>query len=236
MSSVWMIMTSSCFCFEEVKKILPTRNFCKICSAHWKKVGNGTILFDGHVTGLTVWRIWLWAISYQVDFPYEFASHFPDNPLHNQVFILSKCPASFVKYPCEWYRPPPLLSKSQPLSLSTGLTIHGAGKQELPDWWEDAFHWDQEKSGQFKVCYCILNVTGVKETDEPGGDNSNGVPPGLVKNHHWENGREAVEEGGRGINLRGGGNRSFLPPFPALSHLWGLREAEQFKRSWPCPT
>lgn len=25
---------------------------------------------------------------------------------------------------------------------------------------------DQEKSGQFKAPYCILNVTGVKETDE----------------------------------------------------------------------
>lgn len=35
----------------------------------------------------------------------------------------------------------------------------------------------QEKSGQFKGCYCILNGTGVKETDVPGGVGGNGDPP-----------------------------------------------------------
>lgn len=64
---------------------------------------------------------------------------------------------------------------------------------------------DQEKSGQFKARYCILNATGVKETDEP-------VvvvvvaamlthPPGLVLNpigRMREREREEANEGREG--------------------------------------
>lgn len=59
---------------------------------------------------------------------------------------------------------------------------------------------DREKSGQFKGCYCILNATGVKETDEPGGcsgGGGNGDPPSwLAAKPQWEN------EGGRGKRRR----------------------------------
>lgn len=44
---------------------------------------------------------------------------------------------------------------------------------------------EQEKSGQFKGCNCILKATGVKETDELGGS---GDPPSwLAAKPHWEN-------------------------------------------------
>lgn len=80
----------------------------------------------------------------------------------------------------------------------------------------------EEKSGQFKSCYCILNATGVKETDEPGDGSGGGggcsdadpPPSSPPKNPpDWENerGGGGTKEEGRGINLRGGGNRSFLP-------------------------
>lgn len=91
---------------------------------------------------------------------------------------------------------------------------------------------DREKSGQFKgLLLYFKRHGGVKETDEPLPPPFP-VPPGSgALNSHWENRARGGEPTGGGeeggINLRGGGNRSFLPPpFPALSHLQGAEKRQ----------
>ena len=166
-------------------------------------------------------------------------------PLHNQALSLSKCPTSFVKRPCEWDRRPLPPSKSLPLVLPQQASPFTPPplweKPSRPDWWEHGSHLDREKSGQFKgLLLYFKRHEGVKETDEPSGGGGGRrwrwrtpspltVPPGSgakLPLGEWARGDEPEGKGGGGggINLRGGGNRSFLPPpFPALSHLQGLR-------------
>lgn len=151
----------------------------------------------------------------------------------------TKCPISLVKHPCEWYTQTLPLSKSLPFSLSPNSPHHSHPLRNRiqSDWWVEGSHLDLEKSGQFNGCYCILNATGVKETDEAGdGRSSSGDPPSwlLVQNPIGRMGR--VEGGGTGNKSAWRRESIASPSLPALSHLQGLREAERFKRSWPCPT